>query len=69
MPLFIVAVFLVVYLCLVIMGVRAFMPGATGINQAAFILWLLLNVSIVLGLATHRWKKWKRLPPTPKKTA
>jgi hypothetical protein len=69
MPLFIVAVFLVVYLWLVIMGFMAFMPGATGINQAAFILWLLLNVPIVLGLATHWWKKRKRSPPTPKKTA
>jgi hypothetical protein len=62
MPLFIVVVFLVVYVWLVIAGFMAFMPGATGTNRAAFILWLLFNVPIALGLATHWWEKRKRPP-------
>jgi hypothetical protein len=59
--LFLVVVFLIIDLCLGIVGFMAFMPGATGTNRAAFILWLLLNAPIALGLATHWWEKRKRL--------
>jgi hypothetical protein len=60
MPLFILAVFLIVDLWLGIVGFLAFMPGATGTNRAAFALWLLLSAPIALGLATD-WRLERRL--------
>jgi hypothetical protein len=59
MPLFILAVLLIVDLWLGIVGFMAFMPGATGTNRAAFTLWLLLNAPIAVGLATDWWEKRK----------
>jgi hypothetical protein len=57
--LFLLIVFLVIDLGLGIVGFIAFMPGATGTNQAAFIALLLLNAPVAIGLAVDWLEKRK----------
>jgi hypothetical protein len=52
-------VFLITDLFLAIVGFMAFMPSATGTNQAAFIAWLLLNAPVAIGLAVDWLEKRK----------
>ena len=59
MPLFLVVVFLIIDLCLGIVGFMAFMPGATDTNRAAFMFWLLLNAPVAIGLAVDWLEKRK----------